>query len=243
MTDLFTGRYSIARITSSVMNFPSLEFSGKHLEDLHRNRVFLVKKPAWLGMHWVTPDLFRWVVLLHQLIENTVTYPHCLTTGLFFGSGMLLRVRGAFNLRRWTKHYRKTMKKLWRQSFFFYEYSWAEAGIATLTYKESGLSTKKIRCISEYGLKNQVYEASLPNLWSCYSGCKYGGVPSNGRETKKTRLPEVISRTFRESGFKITNHWALSKLNPKNEKILKTPGKTRTFLDAETRFINIIAGF
>lgn len=67
---------------------------------------------------------------------------------------------------------------------FFSEYSFVEAGIATLTYKESGLFTKKIRWISEYGLKNPVYEASLPNLWSSYSACKYGGVRSTGRETK-----------------------------------------------------------
>jgi hypothetical protein len=58
---------------------------------------------------------------------------------------------------------------------------------------------------------------------------------------KKLRLPEIISRTSRESEFKLTNHRSISKLNQKNEGILKTAGKTRTFLDAETRFKKIIA--
>ena len=53
----------------------------------------------------------------------------------------------------------------------------------------------------------------------------------------------MISRTSRESEFKLTNHRSISKLNQKNEEILKTAGKTRTFLDAETRFKNIIAWF
>jgi len=39
-TDLFLGCYSRARITSSVINFFTLEFSCQHLEDWRRNPVF-----------------------------------------------------------------------------------------------------------------------------------------------------------------------------------------------------------
>ncbi len=61
--------------------------------------------------------------------------------------------------------------------------------------------------------------------------------------TKKTQLPEFISGTYRESEFTVTNHRSISKLNQKNEEILKTAAKTRTFRHAQTRLINIISRF
>jgi hypothetical protein len=39
-TDLFLGCYSRARITSSVINFFTIQCSGQHLEDWRRNPVF-----------------------------------------------------------------------------------------------------------------------------------------------------------------------------------------------------------
>ncbi|TAE79260.1 MAG: hypothetical protein EAZ60_08165 [Oscillatoriales cyanobacterium] len=56
MTDLFSGLYSRARIASSVMNLFLIDFPCQHLQDLHRNQFFPVKKSSLRGMQYLAPD-------------------------------------------------------------------------------------------------------------------------------------------------------------------------------------------
>ncbi|MEP6515690.1 hypothetical protein [Microcoleus vaginatus] len=56
--------------------FVALSYPANTLRCGAETPFFPVKKPGLFGMQGLAPDLFRLVVLWHQLIESTVTAPN-----------------------------------------------------------------------------------------------------------------------------------------------------------------------